>query len=142
MPGTVMHRPPRNANLNTPANFTTSNPIVNTLIHQNNQLKLNLQQQQAIRAERDALLAELSTARQGENYANDQISQLEQEQKVSPGHNYSVSAISHAIDADQPSISLAAPHFTVEDMAQLERGNSDRYQLIQWHLNEIAAAKE
>ena len=49
--------------VNTPSNFTTSNPIVNTLIVQNNQLKLNLQKQQQIRAERDALLAELSVAR-------------------------------------------------------------------------------
>lgn len=29
-----------------------------------------------------------------------------------------------------------------DDLANLERGNQDRRQIIQWHLSEIAKAKE
>ena len=67
-------------------------------MQQNNQLKLNMERQKAIRAERDALLAELSAVRQHENVANDKISQFENKTRINHVHNTSI--VSHVLDFD------------------------------------------
>ena len=97
-----------------------------------------------MRAERDALLAELGVVRQHENIANDQLSQFENQNKIKHVHNASI--VSHALDFEAMLNSSVAlnniNNMFPDDLSDLERGNQDRRQIIQWHLSEISRAKE
>ena len=46
-----------------------------------------MERQKAIRAERDALLAELGVVKRHENMANEQINQFENQNKINHMHN-------------------------------------------------------
>ena len=94
-------------------------------MQQNNQLKLNMERQKAMRAERDALLAELGVVRQHENIANDQLSQFENQNKIK--HMQNASIASHAFDFEAMLNSSVAlnniNNMFPDDLSDLERGN-------------------
>ena len=96
--------------------------------------------------DKEQLLAELAATQANEARVNEQIMQVEQERKVSQMHNMSIMSHLSIDPAAIAQASMLQHHLDISHYAsalgETTKINDDRQQIVQWHLNQIAAAKE